>query len=259
MAGHTRASDLVALIKHAFPGPATTGELNMVDDNYASEVALIGELASSIDPSVLAETFNSSELVLWSSTVSRITTQAKTWTAGGRGHLLARPGSQEPHPIVRLNLMAQRLPDQAKPVSTARLPFVKDKDLRENIARDIDSMERHLRENEWKSTMVLAGSVLEALLLDVLLQDEPAAKLSAAKLGLGSKNKDLERWALDDLIKVAEDLGKIGAAEREAADQARGYRNLIHPGRATRLGEVCTRGTARMAAGAVDRLIDKLS
>jgi hypothetical protein len=53
-----------------------------------------------------------------------------------------------------------------------------------------------------------------------------------------------ERWNLIELIEVALQLGLINS---EAATQARlgkDFRNLIHPGRALRLGQVYDRATA---------------
>jgi hypothetical protein len=43
-----------------------------------------------------------------------------------------------------------------------------------------------------------------------------------------------------------------------AARLARNYRNLIHHGRAIRLGEACDQGTAHIAIGAVDHVIRDL-
>jgi hypothetical protein len=42
-------------------------------------------------------------------------------------------------------------------------------------------------------------------------------------------------------------------------DLARGFRNLIHPGRALRLQDKCTRSTALAAIGAVEAVIEDLT
>jgi hypothetical protein len=40
---------------------------------------------------------------------------------------------------------------------------------------------------------------------------------------------------------------------------AKGFRNLIHPGRSIRLGEKCNRGTAYTALAALEHVVNDLS
>jgi hypothetical protein len=62
---------------------------------------------------------------------------------GGKGVLVAPSGGSESHPVLTILHLASRLPDANKPVAVDRLVFVTDPVLREDLARDIDSMERH--------------------------------------------------------------------------------------------------------------------
>ena len=64
---------------------------------------------------------------------------------------------------------------------------------------------------------------------------------------------------LDLYIKVARHLALIEDDTEKQADLARGFRNLIHPGRSARLAKVCDRGTALSALAAVELIVRDLS
>lgn len=73
------------------------------------------------------------------------------------------------------------------------------------------------------------------------------------------RKKGLEYAALGDLIKLAENFGLVAEETVVAADLARDFRNLIHPGKEKRKGAVSNRATARSALAAVDHVIEELS
>jgi len=118
-------------------------------------------------------------------------------------------------------------------------------------------METLLDVGVWKAATVIAGSVAEALLLDALLKR--AAEAQAAGKALEPPvEKKLDSWDLDALTKVAAKLGVIDGGTADACKLARGFRNLIHPGRSRRLEITCDRGTAFIAVAAVDHVIRDL-
>src|SRR5262249_53129340 len=129
MAEFITASDLVALIKQLYPQAAATGNLLMLDDGHAGELSLILEYVKRIDPRVLSETLPRDEIRRWERATARMEAASRTWASGGKTTLLAPPGGNDPHPIIQVHLIANRLPDQAKPISVNRLPFVTDADL----------------------------------------------------------------------------------------------------------------------------------
>lgn len=70
------------------------------------------------------------------------------------------------------NLLAT-CPDQAIPAAVHTLAFVTDRQLRESLRTDIAGVESSLKEGDWKAaTVIVAGSIFEALLLDALLQEQ---------------------------------------------------------------------------------------
>ena len=61
-----------------------------------------------------------------------------------------------------------------------------------------------------------------------------------------------------DLIKGPM-MGTIKTETVTLAFLAKGFRNLIHPGRSIRLGEKCNRGTAYTALAALEHVVNDLS
>jgi hypothetical protein len=118
-----------------------------------------------------------------------------------------------------------------------------------------------LANGEWKAATVLAGSVVEALLLwalhQALAEDCRRAITSAVAKGTLSHRPpgELERWDLSEYIAVAEELTTIDVDTATQARLAKNFRNLIHPGRAQRLAQVCDRGTALAALAAVEMVV----
>jgi hypothetical protein len=121
--------------------------------------------------------------------------------------------------------------------------FVKDNVLRGIVERDYSELKQiFLPDCAWKSVVVMAGSILEAILFDLLTQtpervaqamaSPDAPKKREKGVGGGVKSLTGDEWVLADLIKVAVDLGLLPKEREDAIDEAlRAYRNLIHPRR----------------------------
>jgi hypothetical protein len=101
------------------------------------------------------------------------------------------------------------------------------------------------------------GIAFEALLL--WAQRRAAQDIAQARVNVTGDRRltrdpgaDLKRWLLPDYVEIAGDLGIIKANTVQQARLAKDFRNLIHPGRAIRLGQKCDRGTALSALAAVE-------
>jgi len=113
------------------------------------------------------------------------------------------------------------------PVTEERhFAFVSDSALRKIIERDYVEIQKAFISQCWKSVIILCGGAIEAILLDLLVSDETAAK--AAKSA--PKNPDITRWDLADLIKVAVELTLVSESVEKLSNPIREYRNLVHPG-----------------------------
>jgi hypothetical protein len=71
--------------------------------------------------------------------------------------------------------------------------------------------------------------------------------------------RPIEDWYLADYISVSSTLSLIKADAAQVALLAKDYRNLVHPGRAKRLGQTCDRAAALTALTAMELLIRDLS
>lgn len=91
-------------------------------------------------------------------------------------------------------------------------------------------------------------AALEALLLWALKQpDQPVPT-----------QKNLDTLPLVELVALAKGAGRISQSCAEQAGLARDARNLIHPGKALRSGQACSRATALTALAAVYRVAEDL-
>jgi hypothetical protein len=146
-----------------------------------------------------------------------------------------------------------KCPDQNPSPATAELTFISDGVLRDSVRLDISTATSALHNGEWKAATVLAGAAAEALLLWAVTNAPGLATLVQKPQGAP------EQWGLGDYIKVAISLNLIKSNTEKLADLAKNFRNLIHPGRAQRLGQVCDRATALTALAAVECIVRDLT
>jgi len=187
----------------------------------------------------------------------------RAWGTGDRvTYLTAVPGFGNQHAVQLIRQALAACPDQLPSPATAELTFITDPDLRASIRLDINAANQDLVEGEWKGATVLAGSAVEALLLWALQErdkNKPGEISAAVRVLLGKTlnrdpGSDLEGqgWHLHEYVEVASHLQIIKPDTATLVRLAKDFRNLIHPGRAARLGQKCDRGTALGALAAVE-------
>lgn len=177
---------------------------------------------------------------------------------GPRAGGIPATGRGEKPALVELRDLLARCPDSLPPKNVAGMEFIKDAQLRDSLRADLDAAYANWTASIWKGATVLAGSVVEALLLWVVQKEPPQVRQcrnDAAPTG----GTDPLRWSLEKLIKTAEASSLIDGDTARAASLAQEYRNLIHPGRAQRLSAACTRATAMFALGAAERVAEDLA
>ena len=170
------------------------------------------------------------------------------------------------NPIALLRDLLSKCPDEFPSPGTAELLFIKDQAFRDSLRNDIGAINRALSDSEWKGATVLAGSVLEAVLL-CALQQRDALEVSATANALHANHTlssrtpppNLEQWNLGEYIEVSRQLNVISADTASQARLARNFRNLIHPGRTQRLGQICNRATALSAVAGVEHVLQNLN
>lgn len=167
--------------------------------------------------------------------------------------------------LFTIRQMLERCPDALVPASVAALRFIRPAAFRELLRADLASIERSLREADWKSATVMAGSALEALLLWKLKAAKPTSAVQAQAAALSAAGKikkpkpSLDEWDLHQLSAVAHALKLITDDTAQQVNLARNFRNLIHPGKAIRMAQPCDRGTAFAAMAGVDLVVREFS
>jgi hypothetical protein len=153
------------------------------------------------------------------------------------------------------------------PSTNHDLNFISDPVLREMIGLDISAVATDLQSGEWKSATIIAGSCCEALLLFGLQAKEARAPGTiATAVGAitwpGSAppagNLTHRSWDLFSYTEVASKIKLIGKGTKTEFEPAREYRNLIHPAKTMRDKIRLDRGTAYVAAGALEHVISDL-
>jgi hypothetical protein len=256
-------SQVVELIDQLFPN-ARTASVFPVHMGAAGQLAAILAFAKELPPELL--TLVGEDLADYVVSVALIETVQHLWTSAGSHWKLS--DYRATNPVVLLRRALEKCPDEAPSPTTAQLLFITDTDLRESVRRDVSAADQDFVNGEWKGATVLAGSATEALLLWAIQEadrNRPGAVQAAVgglvSVGTLSRRPDSnpERWNLIELIEVAHQLELIASTTAEQARLGKNFRNLIHPGRAARLGEVCDRATALSARAAVAHVVRDLT
>ena len=156
---------------------------------------------------------------------------------------------------------------------TRQFPFVTNPDVRRIIERDYCELtQKAFPDGSWKSTVILAGSILEAVLYDRLTRDPPtiAAAMGSAAAGRlcrrrsgGIKDITLDdfenQWSLNAMIAAACELHLLPYANEDAIHQVlREYRNYVHPRLEVRTGVFISEGHATASKGMLDVILDEI-
>ncbi len=124
--------------------------------------------------------------------------------------------------------------------------FVSDEKFRFSLEKDYQELTLSLQNGTWKAAYILAGSIIEAVLIDYLL-------------ATGYQHTDPLSMALEDVISVCRDENVLSEKTAYIAYAIRSYKNLIHPGKAVRLSESIEEGSAKVAQALVDIIAKEVS
>jgi hypothetical protein len=264
-------SDVVKLIDKVFPwaaqATAAGQSVTQLGIQHAGGVAAVADVTERIPPELLVLAGDKYASMIAGLAACRAALQA--WGTGDRHtYLSAVPGFDNVNAVGLVRQALAQCPDQAASATTQELSFINDPDLRASIRLDLSGANGDLAQGEWKGATVLAGSATEALLLWVLQQREkqkPGTLSTTVTALLGNKTltkkpaADPEAWGLHEYVEVAGAVGVIKPETVVQCRQARFFRNLIHPGKAQRLGQKCDRGTALAALAAVEFVVRDLA
>ena len=98
--------------------------------------------------------------------------------------------------------------------------FIADDTFRHNLEADDDELARCIKAKSWKAVVVLAGSVVEVILVDALVARGFRTKSGGDALSM----------SLADVIETYQREEIISDKAAHLSSVIRSYRNLIHPG-----------------------------
>jgi hypothetical protein len=252
-------SDVVKAIDRMFPDMAQKPDaFPQMSFDQLPWLAALAELVEAVPPELIV--LEPAQNAALTASVACIKAMGGVFQSNKAPVTLAlRLRGYDENPVFLIRAAMTACPDQAPSPQTVPLAFINDAALRESIRQDMSGAHRDLAQGEWKGATVLAGSAIEALLLWALQAREAQhpgdlAAAGAALVGHGltaQPHANPERWVLHEYGAVASHLNIIRPDTAELVRLAKDFRNLIHPGRAARLGQACDHSTALTALAAV--------
>jgi hypothetical protein len=259
-------SQIVTYIDHRYPQVAE-GKAFYLGRDHAPVLAHLLQLIDRLPETLI--TFQRDALAEFGEAVESMRAAVNAWNGGDNQYKFEKiPDRKGVNPLVFIRSHLATLRDDLAGPAAPELSFISDKDLRETLRTDIASANRSLSVADWKGCTVLAGSVVEALLLWVLEDYEgkkPGEVQVTAKILVSNSvfkqaaPSDLSFWNLHQLTEVCRHMKLITETTAAQCRIAKEFRNLIHPGRASRLSQRCNLGTALSALAAVEHVIGDLS
>lgn len=250
-------SQVVAVIDKMFPDLNKQENAITLSCNHSYQVIAIATLTDQIPQELI--TLNPDDYAVYVMSLAAIKNAIQIWTIRGNvstGNLEKLPGLGKLNPVTHLRRSLEKCPDDFPAEPTATLLFITDSDLRDSIRIDISTAEQALNNGEWKASTILAGSAIEALLLWKLQQENPETirgKITPLNIA------NLEEWGLHNLLEAAYKGGLINEKTYNQTMLAKDFRNLIHPGRAKRLQQKCTRATALVALASLALVVENMA
>ena len=131
----------------------------------------------------------------------------------------------------------------------SKFNFITSGPFREALDSDFAEAEQCFKAAAWKAVLVLAGSVVEAVLIDHLVASgyQPES------------GKDLLKFDLAEAVEACRKAGVLSEKAANLCSAVRGYRNLIHPGRVIRLKESVSPSDAHIALSLIDIVVTEVA
>ncbi len=125
--------------------------------------------------------------------------------------------------------------------------FITNEDFRTSLQRDVAELESCLEASAWKAAHVMAGSVIEATLIDYVISSGKSTEAAAMKMDFAS------------LVEFCKQNGILSQKTVDLSSVVRAYRNLIHPGRVFRLQERVDKNGALIAKSLVEIIVEEIA
>jgi hypothetical protein len=236
-----------------------------INPREGSNVDTILTLCQELSPGLLPSV-GDARFLQYRQALATITHEKDVWERGEKYTLPFHTSADEQgrSAFTVLRMILSDCPDDPVAAVISELAFVTDADVREDLGQDIEESKRALANRDWKGATVIAGSVIEGLLLWALDQKTEPERQTAMttvtrKRGWRSAPPNaLEDWKLFQFVAISAELGLVDAETEKQADLARDFRNYIHPGRVKTKGKKCDEKTALLTRAAVLAVVEDL-
>ncbi len=124
--------------------------------------------------------------------------------------------------------------------------FVSDEKFRFSLERDYQELVISLQNGAWKAAYILAGSIIEAVLIDYLL-------------AVDYQGANPLEMPLDSVIRACSDMGALSERTEYMTYVIIAYKNHINPAKAVRLRESIEEGNAKVSQALVEIVTKEIS
>jgi hypothetical protein len=128
----------------------------------------------------------------------------------------------------------------------ASFDFITDEDFKTSLEKDFKEMSLCIQTGAYKAAVVIAGSIIEAILIDYVIAENVLEREDALKLDFGR------------VLTLCKDKKIISEKTSDLSSVIKGYRNLIHPGRAVRLNENVDKDSAEVSKALVNIVLGEV-
>lgn len=129
-----------------------------------------------------------------------------------------------------------------------KFDFITDEEFRSSLSSDYRELALCMEAGAWKAVHVLAGSIIETILIDTLLVGDYKKRTG----------NDPLKMDLYKAIEASKSEKIISSKEADLSNVIKSYRNLIHPGRKLRLKEEVDKNSASIANSLVNMIVTKV-
>ncbi|MDA0243679.1 MAG: hypothetical protein OT477_09710 [Chloroflexi bacterium] len=126
--------------------------------------------------------------------------------------------------------------------------FINDEDFRNTLESDYRELESSMKSGAWKAVHVLAGSIIEAMLIDCLIS-----------INYKNNQANILKMDLGQVINACQTESILSQRATDLSSVIRTYRNLIHPGRMIRLNEKVDENSAIIAKSLVNIIVNEVA
>jgi hypothetical protein len=124
--------------------------------------------------------------------------------------------------------------------------FVSDEKFRFSLEKDYQELTLSLQHGAWKAAYILAGSIIEAILIDYLL-------------AIDYQDADPLKMTFESAISVCNDVDALSEKTEYMLYTINAYKNLIHPVKTVRLSESIEEGNAKVSQALVEIIAKEIA